>query len=654
MAEISIIDALNDRDLFANLGFDKPSWRPWLAFLRALGALPMDEDDLALYRKHTGRTAPPTVAFREACLVVGRRGGKSRVLAVLGVFLGAVLDWSEHTAPGEQPVVAILAADRRQARVILGYVVGILRAVPALAELIEDELTESVSLTTGVLIEITTASIAAPRGRTYAAVLADETAFWSTDAGGANPDKEIIAAVRPGLASLPGSMLLIASSPYARRGVLFDTFSRYYAKDGAPVLVWKASTAEMNSRIDPRIISEAYEADAESADAEYGGNFRTDITAFIGRDAIEAVVAEGVLELPPAAGLVYDAFCDPSGGSADSMTLAIGHMGSDGIAVLDAIRERKPPFSPEDVTSEFATLLRSYGISRVSGDAYAGEWPRERFAVHGVAYELSGRNKSTIYGDFLPALNGRRIRLLAQSRLIAQLCNLERRTTRGGRDSIDHGPGQHDDVCNSVCGVLTSIINDRRPALIRQSDMLLDDKGVAMPHWASFIFATLVIGDDGQTAITYFARNPLAGLADIAPLTLIDFAVGPLSGATVASMFRRLAELHQAIPKATATFAFVPDAYLQHVHLEGHLAEVIPDDLFGDLPALAIAAAGHVAAGRLKIAIPAMEKSATVPLAGALNFRAGEVIDADPLRLALLAGIALALNTDELPAAAAA
>jgi hypothetical protein len=44
-------------------------------------------------------------------------------------------------------------------------------------------------------------------------------------------------------------------------------------------------------------------------------------------------------------GVSYLAFVDPSGGSGDGMTLAIGHQ-EDDVAVLDAIRERRPPFSP--------------------------------------------------------------------------------------------------------------------------------------------------------------------------------------------------------------------------------------------------------------------------------------------------------------------
>ena len=60
------------------------------------------------------------------------------------------------------------------------------------------------------------------------------------------------------------------------------------------------------------------------------------------------------------------------------MTLAVGHR-EDTVVVVDAIREVKPPFSPEDVVDEFVTTLRKYRIIKITGDRYAGEWPREQF-----------------------------------------------------------------------------------------------------------------------------------------------------------------------------------------------------------------------------------------------------------------------------------
>jgi len=136
------------------------------------------------------------------------------------------------------------------------------------------------------------------------------------------------------------------------------------------------------------------------------------------------------------------------------MTLGIGHYLYDQQAVVvDALREVKPPFSPEAVVADFAALLKSYSIARIIGDKYAGEWPREQFSKLGITYEPSAAPKSDLYRDILPLINSRRIELLDHPRLISQLCGLERRTARSGKDSIDHGPGGHDDVCNAVAGL---------------------------------------------------------------------------------------------------------------------------------------------------------------------------------------------------------
>ena len=66
------------------------------------------------------------------------------------------------------------------------------------------------------------------------------------------------------------------------------------------------------------------------------------------------------------------------------MTAAVTHVEGDRI-LLDAVRERMPPFSPEKVAQEFAGFFRSYGISTITGDRYGGEWPREPFRKHGIS-----------------------------------------------------------------------------------------------------------------------------------------------------------------------------------------------------------------------------------------------------------------------------
>jgi hypothetical protein len=129
--------------------------------------------------------------------------------------------------------------------------------------------------------------------------------------------------------------------------------------------------------------------------------------------------------------------------------------------VIDCLRERAPPFSPENVAEEFSRLLGSYGITSITGDKYAGLWPVEQFARFNILYDSSAAPKSSLYTDLLPLINSARIELLDHPKLTHQLLGLERRTARSGKDSIDHAPGQHDDLINSVAGV--AAINNKYP-----------------------------------------------------------------------------------------------------------------------------------------------------------------------------------------------
>jgi hypothetical protein len=76
------------------------------------------------------------------------------------------------------------------------------------------------------------------RGYTIVAALLDELAYWPVE-DAAEPDTEIVNAIKPGMATIPGAMLLCASSPHARRGALWDAYRRHFAKEGDEVLAEK-------------------------------------------------------------------------------------------------------------------------------------------------------------------------------------------------------------------------------------------------------------------------------------------------------------------------------------------------------------------------------------------------------------------------------
>ena len=146
----TVLDAMNHfGDQFAG-----ESWDTWRIFLKALFGLSMTAEELAVYQRHTERQAAPAAAAREAWLIVGRRGGKSRVAALVAVYLACRQDYRTMLAPGEKGTVMLLAADRDQARVLFRYIAGLLED-DALKGLVVRRRKEAIELVNGVAMRFT-------------------------------------------------------------------------------------------------------------------------------------------------------------------------------------------------------------------------------------------------------------------------------------------------------------------------------------------------------------------------------------------------------------------------------------------------------------------------------------------------------------------
>jgi hypothetical protein len=433
------------------------SWKSWRILLIAAWGEALTDDERVIFTRLTGRAHEPLARCEELWAIVGRRGGKSRAISTLVAFIATLVDHSSRLVPGERPVVLCLAPTAKQSGVVLSYVAGIVESSPLLAQLIVGRTAESISLSNGVDIEIRPASFRGVRGVTTVAVVGDEACFWySEETASTNPDSAILDAVRPSLATT-GGMLAIISSPYARRGAVYEAFTRHFGANGDKlVLVAKGASRDFNPSLPQKVVDRAYEKDAAAASAEYGGEFRSDLERFITVEAVQACLMLGTHELAPQRGKTYCGFVDAAGGSGtDSMTLAVSYRDTfEDVAVLACMREVKPPFSPEQTVAEFARVLRVYGVSQIRADRYGADWVTEAFSRHAIRVVPSDKTRSEIYSEILPALNSREVRILDDKRLVAQFVGLERRTGRSGKDSIDHAPGAKDDLCNSVAGAL--------------------------------------------------------------------------------------------------------------------------------------------------------------------------------------------------------
>jgi hypothetical protein len=401
---VTLLDALDDPAIFGE--YFGPEWNSWRVFCRALFGLPMSPSDLDVYRACSGRQAAPTTQAREAWCIAGRRAGKSRLASVIAVYLAAFRDYSDVLSVGEVGTLPVIASDRRQARTCMSYIDGLIDAVPMLAAMVVHRTNESIELTTGVRVEVHTASWRALRGYTCVGAVADEVCFWRSE-DSLNADVEIINALRPAMVTVPGAVLVAISSPYSRHGIAWETHRRYHGPQGDPaIMTWVAPSRVMNATIPESIVAEALEADEAAARAEWLAEWRRDVEQFLSKELVESAVLRGVQGVPPRVGVEYTAFADPSGGSNDSFALAIAHVEPqrDGqvVSVLDFLAERRPPFDAEQTVKEFAAVLQRYKVGVVTGDRYAGEWPAQAFRRHGVEYITSERSKSELYLEVLP------------------------------------------------------------------------------------------------------------------------------------------------------------------------------------------------------------------------------------------------------------
>ncbi len=452
MKETTIIEAIEDPNLFGPLFNDQGTWKTWKIALKAIFGIKMNAKELRIFRKYTGRKQWPRNQFSEVFALVGRRGGKSYIAAVIACYLALFYDWSPFLAPGEAGWVMVIAADRPQARVILNYIKGVLK-LKIFRDMVEKELTWEVRLRNQIIISVKTCDYRTIRGFTVVAAVCDELAFWRSE--GANPAEEILTALRPAMATIPGSLLLGISTPYAKTGALYEAFRDKYGRDDPDVLIWKASTKDMNPVISKRIIDKALKDDYSSAKAEWLAEFREDLETFLPSEMIEEAVIPNRWQLPKLEGVRYNAFTDPSGGRRDSFTLAVAHKDNQtNKVILDCLGEHRPPFRPEAVVEEFCGILKRYEILRVTGDKYSGEWVSNAFRRHGVTFLPSSLTKSGLYLEFLPQMAQGGVELLDNKRLVNQLRSLERRSRSGGKDSIDHPPGGRDDLANAVAGAV--------------------------------------------------------------------------------------------------------------------------------------------------------------------------------------------------------
>ena len=315
----------------------------------------------------------------------------------------------------------------------------------------------------GGALEVGTNDARLIRGRSAVAVLGSECCYWKTDESSASSDEEVVGAAEPSLSMCPdGGLLVLGSSVYRKRGLMFRMYKKLHGNDATATadICWFATSQQMNPRLPGSVVADAIAADAPKARAEFENVWREDESDFAPADIIEACTDWGVVQREPERGNRYVAFADAASGTGrDLFTLAIAHAVNDAARtiVIDLVAERKPRFVAADVIREFSHVLRLYGVTEIISDAYSAGFAADEWARCGIRFKPSENTTSENFLYSLPLLTSQRARLVDNATLRKQFSGLQRRVL-AGHEVVGHAnvSSAHDDVAASVAGALVA------------------------------------------------------------------------------------------------------------------------------------------------------------------------------------------------------
>jgi hypothetical protein len=437
--------------------------------LKSIYGLPLDEEELALFRECTGRTAYPGLPFGEVTVVAGARSGKDSRIAAPIVCYEAVFGGHErHLARGERGIIPLVAQDQRATRVAFGYIRDYLTWSRALAPMVTDGgvLASEIRLTNRMSLLCFPCTLKSLRAFSMPVGVLDEVAFYRLE-GAADSDAEIQASIRRGMISFPQTKLVKISTPYMKSGILYDDFKRAFGQDDPDLLVWRASSLLMNPSLRAERLDRERRLDPSRFAREYEAEFAEDVATFLPAALVDGAVQVGRRELPPQRGCRYVGACDTSGGGLCAFTFSIVHVEGDGAArrvVQDVMRTWSKPRGGqtdlEGAVREISAIAKRYSVTTVVGDRYARGWVREAFKRNGITYQdatVAGKggesvylDKSAAYLEAEPLFAQGLVEILDNLVLERELKNLERRPQPGGKDRVDHPRGQYDDHANAL------------------------------------------------------------------------------------------------------------------------------------------------------------------------------------------------------------
>ncbi len=445
LPDINIIEACRDPRL---LGIPLSAGQEMV--ISSILGLPLSsKEQIDLYEGATGRHYDITSAreYREACLIAGRRFGKTLHVGVpIACFEAAFR--THQLRPGERASVLILSPTKDQSDIMFRGIRGVFRNSPVLERMIVGERADRLILSNNSEILVWAAHYARVRGLATCLVIAEEAAFWrSEEDPTTNPAEEIFSAVRPSLLTFPHGKLLMISSPWSKSGPVWSAYKN--RAERPETLVLKMTSTQGNPTLDPALLKAEQERDSERFDREVNAEFVDSASALLPPDAVDACTVEGRWEVPPKSDAAYKAGID-AGFRSDCFGFALTHAEGEKV-VVDVVRSWKPrpgkavQFVP--VMTEIVEILRRYGCYEAFSDQVANEVIKQYLAEAGINLEqvtTLGRRASAIYSTLRAKVLAKQAEFPENAELLSQLKKLEIIVGSGGSERCEASSGKDD------------------------------------------------------------------------------------------------------------------------------------------------------------------------------------------------------------------
>jgi hypothetical protein len=445
--------------------------------------------------------------YRQIVGLMGRRSGKSYISCFAAVY---EIIFGGHTnplyiEPGQEIVVPYIAQDLATAKANMATIKILCNQVPMLAQQIVKTLPDVIEFRNGIKVVAEPPAIKTGRGFAIPLAILDEVGFWYKTTDAANPDFEVVRAIRPSMFQFPHAKMFIISSPYTEEGILWEakragTGGQFAALEERAAfqdtLILQASTGAMaNPKYDKTArtrLAEEQAADPEGFVREFGARFVSAISGFLPQTLVQAAIDTHVKERKRSEiekALVqpyYVGAMDPAT-RGDSWTFTIFHRDQHGRLVQDLLRVWTPSkkngivLNPAVIMAEISELCERWNIKTIYSDQWSHDALRviaQQFKLAIIETPFAGTAKSKMWTTFLQLLRQGNLRLLDIPEQYQQLVQLQKKMGAQGNMQISAPPNRHDDIA-TACAIAVKQTMDMTPRFaVPKKEKTLYDEGL--------------------------------------------------------------------------------------------------------------------------------------------------------------------------------